>query len=238
MSQLIETACSAADRGWFDAAQQSIAAVPESARERSAALSLLASIHRQLGAHDVARVHDLQGCSGAAADPLGVAMCRIGLAADLVGAADAEGAERTLRGADSDLAGLSPSHWAVRWFDPWLTRAWVEAEIALLSDEPARAAALLEPFLLPRSGQANTRAAHERAKTLLFLGIAERTAGQPEPAHEHLRQAARTAARADLAPLLIPIAEAMALAEPERAATWDTVATRARSRIAAHLPTG
>jgi hypothetical protein len=236
VSQLIEVACRAADRGWFDVAVATSQAVPVDARERPAALSLIASVHRQLGDHAAAEAFDREGVDGRVADPLGTTMCRIGLAADRVGAADAVGAGRALQTADLALSALPPWHWATRWFDPWLTRAWVAAEIALLSNDPLLAVAELEPFALARPDLVpTTRAAHERAKTLLFLGVAERTAGLPQGA-EHVRGAARVAAQADLAPLLVPCAELLAELDPDRADQWQDVAHRARARIAAHRP--
>jgi hypothetical protein len=238
MAQQVELACLAADHGAFDAAVSVCSTVPESRRDYAACQSLIASVYRQLGRHALAEPFDAAGLAAQQADPLGVAMCSLGLAADAIGLADPD-VERALRRAEAAVRQVPPDHWATRWFDPWLTHAWVEAEVGLLRDDPMRAVAVLQPFAFERlHGSPHTRWPHERAKTWLFLGVAQRCAGQSDAALDSLSRAVRISAQAALRPLLVPAVEQLALLDPEQARQWEASAHQARRYLRRHLPSG
>ena len=236
MSQLVELACRDADRGRFDRAADLIGQLPPDRLEYAACRSLLASIYRQTGEHATAEAIDEQGLAAPVPDELGASMCSLGLVADRIGAGDEAGAAAALDRADDLLAVVPAWHWATRWFDPWLLRGWVAAELALLAGRPLDAVAELLPFAdSPSPRVPMTRRGHERAKTLLFLGVARRVAGQPEEAVQALTSAARIARAESLLPLLAPIAEQLADLEPA-GSTWSELAVEARAQLAVHPP--
>ena len=94
MSQQIELACGYADRGSFDTAVKICRGIDPSRTEHAAALSLIASVLRQLGRHDLALGLDELGASSD--DLLGRSMCRLGTVADHVGAGDPVAAPHAL----------------------------------------------------------------------------------------------------------------------------------------------
>ncbi len=237
VSQQIELACRAADRGRFDEAVRLCRQIPEHRLEFSASRALLASVYRQAGRHDLALPYDEEGLASGVPDPLGAAMCRLGLAADRIGAGDLAAARADWTAAQDHLASVARAHWAVRWFDPQLTRAWVGAELGLMADRPAEGVALLEPFLsVRRDASPTTRWHFEYAKTLLFLGVSQRCCGMAEPAVDNLAKAARVSAAEGLAALLVPIVAELRGLDPERAREWDGAIGRAREVLERHRP--
>ncbi len=239
MAQQVELACRAADTGRFDEALRLCAGVGPERIEYSACRALAASIYRQSGRHDLAEPLDDQALAAPRPDELGRAMAALGLVADRVGAADAPGARSGLLRAREELAQVPPSHWAGRWFDPWLTAAWVSAEVSLLAGDPASAVAELLPLagVRPRA-VANTRWPHERAKTLLFLGVAQRCAGQPAAAADNLARAIGIAVDAGLAPLVVPAVEQLAELDEGAAQRYREPLAQARATLRRHLPPG
>ncbi len=239
VSQQVELACRSSDNGAFDTCVARCRELAPDRVEYAVSRSLLASVYRQVGRHDLAQPFDEQGIRPQVPDALGQVMCRCGLAADRVGVGDLAGARSALRRAESAMAELGASHWATRWFDPWITHAWIGAEICLLADEPDRAAAVLRPFVQIKPRQVrNTRWPFERAKTLLFLGVSQRCAGQRAEATASLELSARIAAHAQLAPLLVPAVEQLAVLDPARAQQWTAPVERARSHLQRHTPPG
>ena len=236
MSQQVEVACRAADTGVFDKAVRTCALVVPDEPEFAACQALIASVYRQVGLHQSAQAFDERGLRAPAHDDLGRAMCSLGLAADLVGVGDRAGARAALAAAAPAVAEVPAWHWGARWFDPWLTEAWVAAEVHLLSDEPDAAVRVLQPFadMKPRTNP-TTRWPFERAKTLLFLGVAERCVGQPDAAG-HLTVAARMCQEAGLDPLLLPAVEQLATLDPLQAAAYDSAVAAARRRMLRHRP--
>lgn len=235
MCQQVELACRAADHGRFDTAVILASAVADDRREYAACRSLLASIYRQGGRHDMAAGYDIAGLRQGPQDDLGRAMCALGAAADRVGVADLAGAREALVAADRAVDQVPADHWAGRWFEPWLTQAWVAAEVSLLADDPAGAVRILLPFarIRPRTVPP-PRWPFERAKTWLFLGVAQRCAGLD--AADSLLAAVRIAAQAQLAPLLVPAWQQLRLVDPAAAAPFGVRAAGAADLLAQHRP--
>ena len=236
MSQQVELACRAADHGEFDEAVRISGHVAEDRLEFAASQALIASVYRQVGRHQQAQRHDEAGLAAPEPDPLGRAMCRLGLAADRIGVGDEPGAREALEVAALAVAQVPAWHWAGRWFDPWLTEAWVRAELHLLVDEPAAAVADLEPFARakPRATP-NTRWPYERAKTLLFLGVAQRCAGSAEAAGT-LAAAADLCLSGGLDPLLLPAAQQLQEVDPGAAQPLRPAVAAAVRRMRQHRP--
>lgn len=138
--------------------------------------------------------------------------------------------------ADAALAEVPAWHWAGRWFDPWLTRAWVYAELCLVGNDPAAAMAELVPFasVKPRPVP-GPRWSHDRAKTLLFLGVAQRIAGDPA-ARTTLAAAADLAESAELNPLLVPAVDQLHEVDPPAANRLRGPVAQAQQQLRQHQP--
>jgi tetratricopeptide (TPR) repeat protein len=170
---------------------------PEAAPEQRlfAALSAatIASVHRQLGRHAVARDYDSRGLH--LADTAEAAFdCRLGLAADAVGLGEDDVAREEMDRA-AELVGGRDDWWRQR-----VRLDWVRAEVALLDgdadsaiDAASAAVDRAEGSLAPR----------HVAKGLLFLGVAQVRAGDSE-APTTLRRAATLAESLDTLPLVWP----------------------------------
>lgn len=237
MTQQVELACRNADLGRFDTAVEILLGIREEQLEFAGGRSLIASVYRQIGRHDLAAGYDAQGLQRGRRDALGRAMCALGAAADRVGVADLPGACGRLAEARPMVAAVPVVHWALRWFDPWLTQAWVDAEVHLLGDEPVAAVEVLEPFARQRPrGVPNTRWPYERTKTWLFLGVAQRCAGRTEDAVASLQRAASIAADARLAPLLVPAFEQLRSLSAPLAQPYAARAEQAIALLARHQP--
>ncbi len=190
-----------------------------------------ASVHRQLGRHAAAQGYDeraLDRCGGtgeAGFDAL------LGLAADAVGLGDAPVATARLDEAAA-LVGDRADWWRQR-----VRLGWVRAEVALLQGRPddAVGAAHAAVDLAEQSG-----APRHVAKGLLFQGVAQLEAGNPDDAAALLRRAGLLAESLGTLPLQWP-ARAMlgallaeeAPAESQRALA---AARRAVTAIADDLP--
>jgi hypothetical protein len=238
VSQQVELACRAADRGQFDEAVRIGSRVAPDRLEFAACQALIASVYRQVGQHRQAQEHDEAGLAAPVPDDLGRAMCRLGLVADRIGVGDAEGAAEALGEAARAVAQVPAWHWAGRWFDPWVTEAWVRAEWHLLRDEPAAAAADLQPFADTKArATRNTRWPHERAKTLLFLGVAQRCSADGAAAGT-LAAAAELCLAAGLDPLLPPTVQQLREVDPTAAESLHSATAAAVRRMRQHRPPG
>lgn len=154
------------------------------------------SLLRQLGRHADAAVRDARALALAGAEPLDpVAFdARLGLAADAVGAGDADAATAELTTAEAILE-QHPEWWRQR-----VRHGWVVAEVALLRERPdvAVSATTASLAIAEESG-----APRHVAKSLLFLGVSLVQTGDPA-ALEHLRRAASLAESLGALPLIWP----------------------------------
>lgn len=193
------------------------------------------SIHRQLGHFDAAQRHDAQ----AATSPRESVCCEalIGLAADAIGAGEADAAANHLaqaRGA-----------WQSQWWREGIRLQWVSAELALLVGEAQSALPGLRDAAAV--GQANAAPRH-LAKTRGFLAVALRSArpGDPEACAEAmtlLAQATEAAQALAAWPLVWAFGRLQWLwllegLGQESAAAWQAQqkAARAVSLIVSDLP--
>ncbi len=213
----------------------------------SLACSAAASLHRQLGWHAAGRDLDrvalaivagrdtvattssstsaeLSEAGAVAVDPrVALFDARLGLAADVVGLAELAEARRELHAA-AELVGESS-----RWWRQRVRRGWVGAEIALLADRPADA---VDDATAAVRGARDAGAPRHLAKSLLFLGVAERQAASGN-ARPTLRRAASLSDEIGALPLVWPANAVLAelLADDPRAAR------EARQRAAAAAQT-
>jgi hypothetical protein len=194
-----------------------------------------ASLHRQLGRHLVAQPLDLAGWSattalGAAADEARID-CGIGLAADAVGLGESDEAKRWAQEAREIIEARSEPGWR-----PEVRLRWVESEIALLDDDPYAAVEKAQEALHVAE---RARAPRHVAKSVLFQGVAQATAGD-EAAVATLRRASALAESLAALPLVWP-ARAMlgallgGASDPEGARSL-AAASKAVREIAAGLP--
>ncbi len=125
----------------------------------------------------------------------------IGLAADSVGEADAEGAQEYW-GASHDVSD-----------DEWrqvVRLAWVEAEISLLRSDAPRAA---EVSMAAAELSARANAPRHKAKSLLFAGVAFVDVGDYRAASSALNASIELSRDLSAAPLLEPASEMLARLE-------------------------
>ena len=150
----------------------------------SLAAATAASVHRGLGRHAAARELDEAGLGMAAGISEAMFDATLGLATDAVGLSELDTARSRLREAQSLLADHDDDWWRQRVrFD------WARAEVALLAEDPANAAAAATASV---ERAESARAPRHVAKGLLFLGVAELQAGSDEAAGT-LRRAATLA---------------------------------------------
>ena len=197
------------------------------------ASSTIASVHRQLGRHGVAREADLAARTLADGAPEAVFDAELGLASDAVGLEEYDEAVDRLETARSIVPPRADEWWRQR-----VRLAWVEAEVALLEgrsdDAAATALAAVE-----RAEQA--RAPRHVAKGLLILGIA-RVSGADEEAAATLRRAATLAEQLGTVPLVWParalLGALVADRDPDESARSLAAARSAVLSLAADLPPG
>lgn len=195
------------------------------------AAAALGSVHRQLGRHAVARAYDETGL--ARTDGTGEAGfdCLLGLAADAVGLGDAEVARAELARATALTEGRHD------WWRQRVRVGWLEAEVGLLTGDPAGAARAAEQAveLAERSG-----APRHVAKGLLFLGVSLVEAGRDDEAVATLRRAALLAESLGTLPLQWPARAVLGalLAERDEAesARCLDAARRAARAVADQVP--
>jgi tetratricopeptide (TPR) repeat protein len=229
--------------GRYGAALTVLSPLVESGRAESAppehrlfaALSsaTIASVHRQLGRHAVARDADVaaldltDGTGEAAFD------AHLGLAADSVGLEDLDEAIEHATQAER----LIPER-ADEWWRQRVRLGWVHADIALLEGRASEAAAVASAAV---DRAEDARAPRHVAKGLLYLGIAQVSGADPDAA-QTLRRAATLAESLGTVPLVWPARALLGalLAEDDRTESDRSLAA-ARSAvlaIAGDLPPG
>lgn len=177
-------------------------ATPERRLFAAMAAATIASVHRQLGRHAVARASDLEAL--ALSDGTGEAGfdALVGLASDAVGLDEPDEAAQRLEQARALVPPRSDEWWRQR-----VRLGWAEAEVQLL-DGQVDAAVDTALQAVERAEQA--RAPRHVAKGLLILGIAQVSGGtasaaghDPDPAVT-LRRAATLAESLGTVPLIWP----------------------------------
>lgn len=212
-------------------------AEPEQRLFAALAGATIASIHRQLGRHAVAREADVaalaltDGTGEAAFDAL------LGLASDAVGLDDGEDAVRRLAEATAVLPGRGDEWWRQR-----VRLGWGTAEVALIEGRVEDAAAHAAEAVQRAE---NARAPRHVAKGLLLMGLAQVAGGRDEAAAT-LRRSATFAESLGVLPLVWPSRALLGAllgeseGDAERAESARSLAT-ARSAvltIAGDLPPG
>ena len=154
---------------------------PESRLFGSFAGSTIASIHRQLGRHAIARESDLDALdmTDGSGEPAFDAL--VGLASDAVGMDDADEAAARLAQAEEALPGKGDEFWRQR-----VRLGWARAEVAMMDgrseDAEAHAAEAVQRA-------EDSRAPRHVAKGLLLLGLSQVSQGSPEAATSLRRSA-------------------------------------------------
>lgn len=208
-------------------------APPERRLFGALASSTVASVHRQLGRHAVAREADLTAL--ALSDGTGEARfdALLGLASDAVGLEDAEEAATRLAAAEAVLPERDDEWWRQR-----VRRDWVRAELALIEGRADDAAAHAQGAV-DRAEAA--RAPRHVAKGLLFLGLAQVSVGSDE-AVATLRRASTLAESLGTVPLVWParalLGALLADADPAESDRSLGAARAAVRAIADDLPPG
>jgi tetratricopeptide (TPR) repeat protein len=196
------------------------------------AAASVASVHRQLGRHAVARDYDRRGLSLGETAPEAAFDCHLGLAADAVGLTDPATADAELAAAAALLAGRDD------WWRQQVRLDWVRAEAALLRDAPSEALGAAQAAV-DRAERA--RAPRHVAKGLLFQGVAEVRAGS-EQALGTLRRAATLAESLGALPLVWPpramLGALIGTADPEESERNLAAARASVLAIAQELPAG
>ena len=206
---------------------------PESRLFASLASSTIASIHRQLGRHAIARESDLQALE--LSDGTGEAAfdAQLGLASDAVGLDEAEEAAARLAQAEEALPGKGDEWWRQR-----VRLGWGRTEVAMLEgraeDAEAHAAEAVQRA-------EDSRAPRHVAKGLLLLGLSQVSQGSEEAAVS-LRRSATFAESLGCLPLVWPSRALLgALVAEQDAAESSKSLAAARSAvlaIAGDLPPG
>lgn len=208
-------------------------AAPERRLFAALASSTIASVHRQLGRHAIAREADLTAAGLADGAAEAAFDAELGLASDAVGLEDAEEALTRLEAARALVPERSGEWWRQR-----VRLSWVEAEVALLEGRPDDAA-VTALAAVDRAEQA--RAPRHVAKGLLILGIAHVSAGDDEAAAT-LRRAATLAESLGTVPLVWParalLGALVADSDPTESARSLATARSAVLTIAGDLPPG
>ena len=209
------------------------AASPEARLFGSFAGSTIASIHRQLGRHAIAREADLQaldltnGTGEAAFDAY------VGLTSDAVGLDDADEATARLEQAVAALPGQGDEWWRQR-----VRLGWATAEVAMLEgraeDAETHAAQAVQRA-------EDSRAPRHVAKGLLLLGLAQVSQGSAEAAVT-LRRSATFAESLGCLPLVWPsralLGALVAEDDPAESSKSLAAARSAVLAIAGDLPPG
>jgi len=212
-------------------------APPEQRLFAALSSSTIASVHRQLGRHAVARDADVtalgltDGAGEAAFD------AQVGLAAAAVGLGDLEEAV-----ARAELAEHIIPERADEWWRQRVRLGWVQADIAL-QDGRAEEAAQIALAAVDRAE--NARAPRHVAKGLLYLALAQvhgAGVGDGSDAAQTLRRASTLAESLGTVPLIWPVRALLgALLDESDPAESDRCLAAARSAvltIAGDLPPG
>ena len=204
------------------------------------AAATVASVHRQLGRHAVARASDLEALD--LSEGVGEAGfdAHLGLASDAVGLEDEEEAVSRLEQA----AALVPAR-ADEWWRQRVRLAWARTEVQMLQGEMDAA---VETVLGAVERAEQARAPRHVAKGLLLLGIAQVSGGQsssasvPADAATTLRRAATLAESLGTVPLVWParalLGALVAEDDPAESARSLAAARSAVLTLAGDLPPG
>jgi tetratricopeptide (TPR) repeat protein len=202
--------------------------------------STIASVHRQLGRHAVARASDLEAL--ALSDGTGEAGfdALVGLASDAVGLDEADEAAARLEQARALVPSRSDEWWRQR-----VRLGWAQAEVQLLEGQVDEA---VDTALEAVQRAEHARAPRHVAKGLLILGIAQVSGGtatapgaEGDPAVT-LRRAATLAESLGTVPLIWPAralhGALVAEADPTESARSLAAARSAVLTLAGDLPPG
>lgn len=201
-------------------------------RRLSAALasSTIASVHRQLGRHAIAREADTAALGLARGAPEAQFDAHLGLASDAVGLEDGGEAVRRLEAAQA----LVPD--SGQWWRQQVRLGWVRAEVALLEGRTDDAVELAQAAV-DRAEQAS--APRHVAKGLLIVGLA-RVSGADDEAVDTLRRAATLAESLGTVPLVWParalLGALVADSDPAESAQSLAAARTAVLALAGELP--
>jgi tetratricopeptide (TPR) repeat protein len=206
-------------------------AAPEQQLFAAFSAATIASVHRQLGRHAVARDYDERGLALADSGEAGFD-CRLGLAADAVGLGEVDVAKGELEAAAKLVEGRDD------WWRQRVRLDWVRAEVALLEGNAAAAVSAASTAVDRAEGALAPR---HVAKGLLFLGVAQVQDGRAE-APTTLRRAAKLAESLEALPLVWPARAVLGAlqieADPPESAHSLAAARSAVLGIAGDLPPG
>lgn len=200
----------------------------------------VASVHRQLGRHTIARASDQQALELADSSDEAAFDAQLGLASDAVGLGDADEAASRL-----DLArALVPAR-DDEWWRQRVRLGWVEAEAQLLDGQVDEAVSTALDAVHRAEA---ARAPRHVAKGLLILGIAQVSGGQgaggaaANDAATTLHRAATLAESLGTVPLIWPsralLGALVADDDPAQSARSLAAARSAVLLVAADLPPG
>lgn len=205
-------------------------ATPERRVFATLAAATVASVHRQLGRHEVAQGYD-ETALVTAQTPEGRFDALLGLAADAVGLGDADAA-RDLVDEAAAVAGGREDWWRQR-----VRLDWVRAEVALLTDDAVTAVSAAQRSVELAEGSGAPR---HVAKGLLFLGVGQVQAGREAEAAMTLRRGALLAESLGTLPLQWPVRAVLgalvAVTDDAESTRCLALARRAVDRIAEDLP--
>lgn len=211
---------------------------PEHRLFAALAASTVASVHRQLGRHAVARASDLEAL--AMTDGAGEAAfdAQLGLASDAVGLDEPDEASSRLAQARALVPSRDDEWWRQR-----VRLGWAEAEVQLLDGQVDEAVATASAAVDRAEG---ARAPRHVAKGLLILGIAQvsggTTANGEGDAAGTLRRAATLAESLGTTPLVWParalLGALLVEDDPAESARSLAAARSAVLTLAGDLPPG
>ncbi|MCW2616347.1 MAG: hypothetical protein JWN08_3341 [Frankiales bacterium] len=213
-------------------------ALPEHRLFAALAASTVASVHRQLGRHAVARASDLEALALTEGTGEAAFDAQLGLASDAVGLDEPEEASSRLQQARALVPARDGEWWRQR-----VRLGWVEAEVQLLDGQVDEAVATAGAAV-DRAEAA--RAPRHVAKGLLILGIAQVSGGTGADgegdAAGTLRRAATLAESLGTVPLVWParalLGALVAEDDPVESDRSLTAARAAVRTIASDLPPG
>ena len=202
------------------------------------AAATVASVHRQLGRHAVARASDLEALALANGSAEASFDAQLGLASDAVGLDEPDEASSRLQQARA----LVPPR-ADEWWRQRVRLGWAEAEVQLLDGQVDEAVTTALTAVERAEG---ARAPRHVAKGLLILGIAlvsgGSTADGDGDAASTLRRAATLAESLEVVPLVWParalLGALVAEIDPEESNRSLAAARAAVLTLAADLPPG
>ena len=202
------------------------------------AAATVASVHRQLGRHAVARASDLEALALAKGSAEASFDAQLGLASDAVGLDEPDEASSRLQQARA----LVPPR-ADEWWRQRVRLGWAEAEVQLLDGQVDEAVTTALTAVERAEG---ARAPRHVAKGLLILGIAQVSGGSTADgdgdAASTLRRAATLAESLEVVPLVWParalLGALVAETDPAESNRSLAAARAAVLTLAADLPPG